>query len=101
MEQKNRLPGTDTLKKVTWKPSPVARLILKSKQNRALKKLGAFCHPEVADRIHGAIVDDEMFYYRDGFHVDGLKLEPVDVDETWPQWIADGHAPASWYRPRD
>ena len=66
---------------------------------RAMKKVGAFCHPEVEDRIVGAI-DNDNFYWREGFHVDGQKLTPVDVDETWPKWIRDGNAPASWYRPR-
>ena len=28
------------------------------------------------------------------------KLTPVDVDETWPRWIVEGNAPASWFRPR-
>lgn len=69
-------------------------------RERALKKLGAFCHPEVADRIHGAIVDNEMMYWREGWHVDGQKLQAVDVDRTWPKWIVEGNAPTSWYRPR-
>ena len=38
--------------------------------------------------------------YQTGLHVDGTKLLPVDVDETWPKWIREGNAPASWYRPR-
>lgn len=70
-------------------------------KERALKKLGSFCHPEVEDRIHGAIVDEEMFYWREGWHVDGQRMAPVDVDKSWPKWIADGNAPSAWYRPRD
>lgn len=65
---------------------------------RALKKLGSFCHPEVADVIHTGITD--LRFWRDGVHVDGVKMDPVDVDEGWPQWIRDGKAPQSWYRPR-
>jgi hypothetical protein len=66
---------------------------------RARKKVDSFCHPEVEDRIRGSIENDN-FYWREGWHVDGVKMAPVDVDETWPKWIVEGHAPASWYRPR-
>jgi hypothetical protein len=66
---------------------------------RVSKKLGAFCHPEVADHINDGIADDLRFW-REGIHVDGIKMEPVDVDDGWPKWIRDGNAPQSWYRPR-
>lgn len=64
-----------------------------------LKKLNSFCHPEVADRIHAGLESGNAFLTR-GFHVDGHKMIPVEVDKTWPKWIAQGKAPASWYRPR-
>jgi hypothetical protein len=66
---------------------------------RAMKKVAAFCHPEVEEQLVGAI-DNDHFYWREGWHVDGKKLAPVDVDGEWPQWIRDGNAPESWYRPR-
>lgn len=66
---------------------------------RALRKVDSFCHPEVEDRIRGAIAN-ENFYWREGFHVDGQQMTPIDVDDTFPRWIRDGNAPASWYRPR-
>ena len=66
---------------------------------RVTKKVNSFCHPEVEDRIRGAI-DNDNFYWREGWHVDGEKLRPVEVDESWPKWIRDGNAPDSWYRPR-
>ena len=64
----------------------------------ATKKLNSFCHPEVADRIETGLADD--LFYREGLHVDGRKQAAVDVDDTYPRWIREGHAPASWYRPR-
>jgi hypothetical protein len=67
-------------------------------QAAATKKLNSFCHPEVADRIGTGLADD--LFYREGLHVDGRKQAPVDVDDTYPKWIREGHAPASWYRPR-
>jgi hypothetical protein len=64
----------------------------------AMTKVGSFCHPEVEDRIVSGLASDR--FYRDGFHVDGKRMSPVDVDESWPKWIVEGNAPASWYRPR-
>ena len=66
---------------------------------RAMHKVNSFCHPEVEAEIRGSISNDN-FYWREGFHVDGLRMAPVDVDDEWPKWIRDGNAPASWYRPR-
>jgi beta-1,4-mannosyl-glycoprotein beta-1,4-N-acetylglucosaminyltransferase len=37
--------------------------------------------------------------YREGRH-DGVRLTPVEVDETWPRWIYEKRCPSSWYRPR-
>jgi hypothetical protein len=67
--------------------------------DRLVKKVNSFCHPEVEDRIRGGIANDN-FYWREGFHVDGERLAPVEVDDSWPKWIVAGNAPASWYRPR-
>ncbi len=64
----------------------------------AIRKVGSFCHPEVEDQIRDGLERDT--FYRNGIHVDGTKMTPVDVDDTWPRWIVEGHAPASWYRPR-
>jgi beta-1,4-mannosyl-glycoprotein beta-1,4-N-acetylglucosaminyltransferase len=67
-------------------------------RDAALKKLGSFCHPEVADQIDAGLKTD--LFLREGMHVDGRVMRPVDVDDTYPQWIQDGNAPAEWYRPR-
>jgi beta-1,4-mannosyl-glycoprotein beta-1,4-N-acetylglucosaminyltransferase len=67
-------------------------------QEAAFKKLGSFCHPEVADRVHEGLSTD--LFLREGWHVDGRKMAAVDVDESWPKWIVEGKAPASWFRPR-
>lgn len=64
-----------------------------------LKKLHSFCHPEVADRINVGLHAGNKFLQH-GIHVDGAVMLPVDVDRTWPKWIVEGKAPASWYRPR-
>lgn len=67
--------------------------------DRVRHKLGSFCHPEVAATLDDAIADDNR-YYREGRHVDGLKLEPVDVDDTWPRYIVERRCPDTWWRPR-
>lgn len=64
----------------------------------AARKLGSFCHPEVEDRIQAGLSTD--LFLREGWHVDGRKQQAIDVDDTFPRWIVDGHAPASWFRPR-
>ncbi len=60
-------------------------------------KVSTFCHPEVRDRI---VAGGEKFW-RDGIHVDMVKMQPVDVDKSWPKWMqVPGNCPESWYRPR-
>lgn len=64
----------------------------------ALEKLGSFCHPEIAERTLDGLRSD--FFYREGVHVDGSKLAPVEVGRGWPKWIAARECPDSWFRPR-
>jgi len=62
-----------------------------------MKKVGSFCHPEVEQRI----VDNAERYFAEGFHVDGVKMVPVDVNRTWPKWMQNpDNVPTSWLRPR-
>ena len=63
-----------------------------------LRKLNAFCHPEIAARTLNGI--EQNFWLEQGWHVDGKKLIPVDVDHTWPKWIAERRCPESWFRDR-
>lgn len=63
-----------------------------------LRKLGSFCHPEIAGRTYAGLQADA--FMAEGFHVDGVKMLPVEVDGTYPRFIREGRAPASWYRPR-
>jgi hypothetical protein len=66
--------------------------------DRALHKVGAFCHPEVRDQIEKGLTEDE--FYRQGIHVDHQRMLPVDVDASWPKWIREQKCPANWFRPR-
>jgi hypothetical protein len=67
-------------------------------QEAALAKLSSFCHPEIAERTLVGLTTD--LYLREGFHVDGRRMTPVDVDGTWPAYIAERRCPSVWFRPR-
>ena len=68
-------------------------------KDAALRKLGSFCHPEIAGRTLEGIESGQ--WLNQGWHVDGKKMVPVDVDGSWPRWIAERKCPESWFRPRD
>jgi len=38
--------------------------------------------------------------WREGIHVNGVKMAPVDVDDTWPRYVVDRRCPENWFRPR-
>jgi beta-1,4-mannosyl-glycoprotein beta-1,4-N-acetylglucosaminyltransferase len=69
------------------------------------KKLDSFCHLEMKGMLERGI-NGGYFYERGmrwgpGDTLDNpVQLEAVDVDVSWPRWIREGKAPASWYRPR-
>lgn len=71
------------------------------------KKLTSFCHLEMKDMLEAGI--DGGYFYERGtrwgpapdFELGAVKFQAVNVDDTWPRWIREGHAPASWYRPRE
>jgi beta-1,4-mannosyl-glycoprotein beta-1,4-N-acetylglucosaminyltransferase len=67
--------------------------------DRVAAKVHSFCHPEVSEQICDGIIDG-LSFWRDGVHVDGVAMKPVDVDAGWPRFIVEGYAPQSWYRPR-
>ena len=68
-----------------------------TKAHRA--KLATHCHLEMTDATKEALRSGE--WLREGRHSDGHKLEPVDVDETWPRWVYERECPPNWFRPRE
>jgi len=38
--------------------------------------------------------------YREGAVAGGLPVKPVDVDSSWPAYVAERRCPANWFRPR-
>lgn len=62
------------------------------------RKAQSFSHTE--DEIQSYIKDMGERLYTEGFHVRGEKLIPVDVDDSYPEYIRLSHCPIEWYRPR-
>lgn len=62
---------------------------------RNVDKLDAFLHAEMAF-MRGDIASGR--HSREGYHVDGAKLVPVIVDETWPRYVSERRCPPSWFR---
>jgi beta-1,4-mannosyl-glycoprotein beta-1,4-N-acetylglucosaminyltransferase len=83
-------------------------------EQAAREKVHAFSHAEAIPETEAGLAAGR--YYRDGVWWPGrgrwheTQFTAVEVDETWPQWIADswdaaaqkpkGPAPDSWFRPR-
>jgi len=64
----------------------------------AMKKMGSFCHPEVAERTETGLKSDR--YLREGLHLDGRRMAPVEVNDEWPAYIVERRCPPEWFRPR-
>lgn len=62
------------------------------------RKAKSFSHIE--DNIQSYIKEMGSRLYSEGFHVLGEKLLPVEVDETYPEYIRLSKCPTTWYRPR-
>jgi hypothetical protein len=62
-----------------------------------MRKVNSFCHKQEEPKIR----ENADRFFRDGIHVDGVMMNPVEVDRTWPKWMQDPtNIPANWYRPR-
>lgn len=64
-----------------------------------LVKVNSFCHPETIPTITEAIEKGSV-HRTQGIHSDGVKMEPVEVDKSWPAYIHERRCPESWWRPR-
>lgn len=63
----------------------------------AVTKANQFAHAEVAQRVEA----DPLRWWREGIHVDGIKMAAVDVNTSWPAWmLVRANVPECWYRPR-
>lgn len=61
-----------------------------------LRKLLSFSHTELVDTLRPGLTNES--YRKHGYHVDGVKLLPVDVDATWPDHIVARRCPTQWFR---
>lgn len=62
------------------------------------RKAASFSHTE--DEIQSYIKDMGIRMYTEGYHVRGEKLIPVDIDETFPEYIQNRFCPQEWFRAR-
>jgi hypothetical protein len=72
------------------------------------RKAGQFCHLELQEMILAG--NDAGEWYEQGWTWHGLgpyppprrafRLDPVEVDESWPAYIRERRCPDSWFRPR-
>lgn len=60
----------------------------------ALTKVDSFCHPETKKRVVEGVESGR--FIRDGWHLDGIKMDRCEIDETFPKWVREGRCPASW-----
>lgn len=58
-----------------------------------LSKLASFSHTELTH-----LNEDLVRCSVEGYHVDGAKLVPVDVDNSWPVYIREQRCPQTWFR---
>ena len=61
-------------------------------------KLSRIAHTEVTPAQAERITSGRA--YRDGEHISGQRMQPVEVDETYPEWIKSRQCPESWFRLR-
>ncbi len=62
--------------------------------DRAMQKVGSFCHPEVEERIVAGLASDK--FLQEGVHVDGVQMVRCEVDSTFPRYVFEGRCPPSW-----
>lgn len=63
------------------------------------RKASSFSHTE--DHIQSYIRDMGEKLYTDGYHVLGEKLLPVEIDDTYPNYIKERKCPSEWFKPRN
>jgi hypothetical protein len=64
----------------------------------AYRKLHSFAHPEIVPSLDETVRSN--LCYLEGRHVDGVKLLPVDVDESYPRYVLEHRCPEIWFRRR-
>jgi Glycosyltransferase family 17 len=60
----------------------------------------ATCHLEMPAAEWQAIQSGAT-YERGEHHAPDTDVIPVDIDESWPEWIRKRKCPADWWRPRE
>lgn len=64
-----------------------------------LRKLGSIYEGPEIEEFARPLLESERCR-REGIHVDGVRMTPVEVDATFPAYIRERRCPESWFRPR-
>jgi len=67
---------------------------------QAAKLEEATCHTEILATEEAALIRSGARWATSEAG-GGLQVRPVDVDPSWPAYIADRRCPPAWFRPRD
>ena len=62
-------------------------------------KVGSNCHPDSRDQFRQYAAEGRAWEMGQ-FPFHPFQATPVRVDETWPRYVREGRAPATWFRPR-
>jgi len=64
-----------------------------------VRKIEAFYHGHEIAHYARPMIESER-NWREGIHVDGSQMAPIDVDETFPAFVVERRCPVNWFRPR-
>ena len=64
-----------------------------------VQKIESFYHGHEIAHYARPMIESET-YWREGVHVDGVRMSPIDIDDTFPAFIRERRCPTSWFRPR-
>ena len=62
-------------------------------------KMDGCCHDDMLSPF-AAYLDEGRCWERGEFPFHPYQATPVEPDGTWPRYVREGRAPASWFRPR-
>jgi hypothetical protein len=67
--------------------------------DQIIAKVDSNCHPESREEFRELAVTGRAVQ-RGVIPFHPHQATPVNADDTWPRYVTQGRAPASWFRPR-
>lgn len=109
IEDAGKIGAFSTVRRIGWSGPAIENaghhLTWMGGPAKIAEKLDAHCHTETnADVLRALASEDVMSTgfnpFKAHFSGGNDRLEPVDVDESWPRWVRERRCPAEWFRPR-